>query len=852
MLRKLMMFFTAILLIAGGGCSESDNGRMGESGNGTDIGSDADADGDGDTDQTGTDSSAAADADSDGDSDSDSDTDGDGDLDSDSDSDGDSHGDKDGDVTYPEWPFGDFADGDGDGLSDGFWGEDGVWYQNPEFCVPPPFPNEATCKGKQGVWAHALQMALWFFNINKSGRGVYCTDVQWRGPAHISDSHFKLDPDDPNGVNLPAEYIEKYRNVLDPDGNGEVDLSGGYYDAGDFIKFALTTGFMAQTLAWAVYEFPEAFYNTGLDGEALDQITWAADWIMRSTFIEDKTLPAKDWKVVAYAHQNGTVSDHACGWMPPELRTPERCPRKAYFVYEGQEGADVSASAAAALALTYLVTKDQRPDYAIRALNNAIALYNFAATVPDVCARDDGGLYNSEYAWDDLGWAAAWLYEATKDEKYFDEAIEWTYHYPGFSKTCVDELIQWESYSESNACWYESWTHVWNSVRSGVFVRLAVSMSEAGDDGKYAKYGKLFQYIARMDSMGWVEGAHTDQGFAKKFDVSWGSARYNAAGQMVAMIYAKHFPEDSASDQIKEWATRQSMYLLGDNEVNGDPEGKCFMMGFTDISPNYPLQPHHAAGHASIYGEPGNPTENRHILWGALVNGPTKGDDVHIDDREDYSANEVTIDYNASWVGALAGNYVNNGAEGCPDPSFPPVEERIDEFYTMGRKNGSGETGCRSQVEITMMNESIHPPRFNEYLESRYYIDVSEIIAAGDDPAQMTAMIANDNSDQNPTVLEGPFPCEKNGNMWYFKLDYSGQKFWGANSWLNGPRYTLVDFGMPSAGSCNWDVTNDWSYEGLTEEVVKTPHITAYGKDDRLLWGEEPECHEVRSVIYVE
>lgn len=830
-LGHLVLLGTLVLLLMWSGCSESDGGVR------ADGSSDGDADADADTD---------SDVDGDSDTDADIDGDSDGDTDGDADSDADSDGDSDGDVVFPEWPFGDYADGDG-GFADGFWGEDGVWYQNPEFCVPPPFPNKETCKGDLGVWGHALQMALWFFNINKSGKGVYCTDVQWRGAAHISDAHFKLDPDDPNGVNLPAAYIDKYRKVLDPDGNGEVDLSGGYYDAGDFIKFTLTTGFMAQTLAWSMYEFPEAFYNTGLDGEALDQITWAADWIMRSTFIEDKTIPVEKWKVIAYAHQNGTVSDHACGWMPPELRTPERCPRKAFFVYPGQEGADVSASAAAALALTYLVTKDQRPAYAVQALNTAIALYNFAATEPDVLARDDGGLYNSEYAWDDLGWAAAWLYEATKDEKYFDDAVEWTYHYPGFDKTCVDTLIQWDTYSETNACWSESWTHVWNSVRSGVFVRLAASMTEAGN-----KYAKLFQMIARIDTMGWLNGPHTPQGFAKKMDVTWGSARYNAAGQLVAMVYAKHFPEDKASPEIKKWATRQSMYLLGDNEVNGDPEGKSFMMGFTDISPNYPLQPHHAAGHASIYGEPGNPTENRHILWGALVNGPTGGADVHIDDREDYASNEVTIDYNASWVGALAGNYVNNGAKGCPDPDFPPVEDRIDEFYVMARRNSSGETGCRSQVEITMLNESIHPPRFNEYLETRYYIDVTDLIAAGVDPAQMSAMITNDNSDQNPTVLEGPMPCEINSDMWYFKLDYSGQKFWGAQSWLNGPRVTLVDFGLPSSGSCDWDATNDWSWDGLTEEVKKTTHITAYGKDDKLLWGEEPICHEVRSAIYVE
>lgn len=821
-----------------------------------DVDGDSDADGDGDSDSdSDSDSDVAKDTDllvtdwpfddyntADGDSDTDTDADTDTDTDADSDSDTDSDADS---LIVTDWPFDDYNELDSDLNDDGYW-DDGVWYQNPEFCVPPPFPDDATCEGEQGLWAHALQMALWFFNINKSGPEAYCKDVQWRGPAHVSDGMFVLDPDDPNGVNMSAETLEQYRDIFDPDGDGYVDHSGGYYDAGDFIKFSLTTGFMAATVAWSMYEFPEAFYNTGLADEALDQITWAADWFLKGTFIEDKSLPVEQWNVVGFAHQDGAVADHGCGWIPPELRVAERCPRKLYFTTHDNPAADVTAAASAALALTSLVTKDARPEYSQLSLSYAIALYNFASQYPDTTSSDNGGLYTSEYAWDDLAWAATWLYEATGDTSYFDEAAEWAFHFPGFDRNCVETLIQWDSYSEENACWYESWTHVWNSVRSGLFVRLAAGMTREGHE-----YAKLFQYIAKADTMGWVDGPQSPQGFGAKFFVDWGSARYNAAGQLVAMAYANNFPDDPDAQRIKDWARSQSMYLLGDNEVNGDPEGKSFMMGFTDISPNYPLQPHHAAGHASIYAEPSNPEENRHILWGALVNGPSGLDDTHEDDRENYAANEVTIDYNAAWVGALAGNYVNAGGTGCPDPEFPPAEERIEEYYTMGRVNTLGD--CRSQVEIHMINETIHPPRYNEHLETRYYIDVTEIVAGGHDPSEITAFITNDNTSgwqPSPTVLEGPFPCEINGDMWYFKLNYEGQKFWGSNMWTDGPRYSLVDFGLSyGAESCPWDPTNDWSYQNLTDTTTKTSYITAYGEDDKLLWGEEPECHEIRSVL---
>jgi hypothetical protein len=547
---------------------------------------------------------------------------------------------------------------------------------------------------------------------------------------------------------------------------------------------------------------------------------------------------------VGFAHQVGGAGDHTCGWMPPELRDPSFCPRMGYFATHENPAADVTANNAAALALTSLVSRGERPDYAQKALNYAIALYNFAATYPGTTSSANGGLYTSEYDWDDLAWAAAWLYEATGDEKYFDDALEWIYHIPGFNESCVEQLVQWQSYSETNACWSESWTHIWNSLRSGVFVRLAASMTEAGNP-----YGPLFQMIAKIDTMGWVNGPHSPQGFAQKVDVGWGSGRYNSAGQMVALVYAKHFPDDPDAEDIIDWAERQSLYLLGDNQVNGDPEGKSFMMGFTELSPNYPLEPHHAAGHASIYGEPDNPTQNRHILWGALVNGPV-GDDTHIDERGDFGSNEVTIDYNAAFVAALAGNYHYQGEGQCPDPDFPPVEERIDEFYTMGRLNT--ENACRTQVEITMMNESIHPPRYNEHLQSRYYIDVTDLAVP---PEQMTANIIYDNGAAEfgqPTAIEGPFPCETNGDMWYFILNYEGQQFWGRQVRLKGPRVTTVDFGVADGGGCVWDGTNDWSYEGLTSTVEKTPHITAYGEGGKLLWGEEPECHEIRSVVWVE
>jgi len=345
----------------------------------------------------------------------------------------------------------------------------------------------------------------------------------------------------------------------------------------------------------------------------------------------------------------------------------------------------------------------------------------------------------------------------------------------------------------------------------------------------------------------WVTGPETAGGFAKKVDVSWGSGRYNSAGQFIALTYARTFPDDiipdvsnfgiyglvgkKTADVLSEWAKGQSEYLLGDN-----PLGQSYMMGYTD---NYAEQAHHAATHASIYGLCDNPIESKHIAYGALVSGPNSGDE-HSDDRCDYGSNEITIDYNAAFIGALAGNYAFHGQGQCPDPDFPPVEEPFDEFYTMGRINM--EHDCNTQVEITLVNETAHPPRFDPTVKYRYYLDLSELQAQGIDPNTFEAKVIHNNYGEEPVLVSELKACTLNTSTYYFEFSYP-YEFWGSQVWLKGPRVAIVEFGFGYPNSCTYDKSNDWSAADLTEEIVKTPNIPAYS-EGLLVWGAEPECDE--------
>jgi len=700
-------------------------------------------------------------------------------------------------------------------------------------CIPEPFPRVYTCQGEPGPWGEALQKVLWFFNVNRSGPGVHCTDVQWRGDAHTADGHIRLDPTDPNGVNLPAEFIEAHRDVLDPDGDGEVDLAGGYHDAGDYIKFTLTTAYAASMIAWSLYEYPDAFATTGLTDEALGQIRWATDYLMKATFRD------ADGRVVAYAHQVSDVSDHSCFWMPPEVRRPDLCPRKAYFVWDDKPAADVTAAAAATLALTGLVTYRHRKtqadvDYAEKCVEYARSLYDFASRYPETRAADDGGLYTSNSSTDDLAWAAIWLYlvNPSKNGAYLDAVVTGERPWLSFGSQS-NLLIPGPTPGVWVPAWAESSPHSWDAVRAGVIAKLAQLMTARGDP-----MASEWVDMAREMAEGFRSGASTPDGFYVY--MSWGSARYNAAAQFTTLLFARDFPDDPATPALVDWARRQIDYILGDNDL-----GKSYVMGYTD---SYALQPHHAAGHASIYGLPGVPEENRHIIWGALVNGPNS-DGTHVDERDDYGQNEVTIDYNGALVAAIAGHYAAQGPGQCPLRNFPPLENPIDEFYAMANLNTALE-GCRTQVSVRTMNESIHPPRYDQTLTTRFWFDASEVIAAGLDPTTaITGQIVRDTGPSatppDPTEMRGPIVCDEDTGVYYFEFDYTGSLFWGLIPAIGAPRDVLLDYGVQYNPGCPWDPTNDWSLQflevGGADEVVKTPYVTVYS-DGRLIWGVEPPC----------
>lgn len=134
-----------------------------------------------------------------------------------------------------------------------------------------------------------------------------------------------------------------------------MDLTGGYYDAGDNVKYSFPMAFSATMLAWSVVEYGGAMGEERR--HALEAVRWATDFLLKAT---EKTN-------VVYALVGVPVEDHHCWERPEDMDTP----RTSFAVTDKSPGSEVSAEIAAAMAAASLAFKASDPRYSKLLLQRA-------------------------------------------------------------------------------------------------------------------------------------------------------------------------------------------------------------------------------------------------------------------------------------------------------------------------------------------------------------------------------------------------------------------------------------------------------------------------------------------------
>ncbi len=695
-----------------------------------------------------------------------------------------------------------------------------------------------------------LQESLYFYDAQKSGPSRTAGDqpLSWRSDDAPSDSCVPLQPMSNNvGTNLSASFIAANKPVLDPAGTGCLNLSGGFHDAGDTVKFGLPQSYAAAVLGWGMYEFPQAYTATGTWNHAMDELKWFTDYFLRSTFLN------ASGQVVAFAYQVGSGSVDHSYWGPSELESSAQYPRPAWLATTSTPAADQTASAAAALAVMAILSKPTNPTYAAQCLKYAQALYAFSVANPGT--GYSGGFYNSSGYVDREAWAAAWLYLATGQWSYVSDII--ATNSAGAYTGYVGSIVQ-----NTTNSWQNTWVMNWDTRWGGVFSLLDPIVQ--GNSNVPATVQSFVHYADSWQVQYWSHVPHANPGDTNfiattpagfSYLTSWGAARYNTAAELEALAYRKNFPNDPDSVAYTNWAMGQMNYLMGDN-----PASWSYIVGFGSNVPGVGSEvggtataashPHQGDAQGSLDNNQSDPLTDKHILWGALVGGPSSTDQPD-DVTTDFVLNEVAVDYNATLVGALAGLYQYYG-QNQPVTSFtPPAEQQGDcaeyqgsctaAYYATATLNQ--DSNQATQLTLNVNNYADEPPHPQTGMSVRVYFDISSLYAQGQNISAVSTPVYYDAADQidgRPTSISTPVQWgDSSSCVYYVTIN------WG-NDQIGLPPSRAFEFAINAAIGPDykfyWNSAKSRFITGLAAGTYATspdPYIPVY-INGSLVYGQVP------------
>lgn len=453
-------------------------------------------------------------------------------------------------------------------------------------------------------YREALAKSLLFLQGQRSGRLPPDQQLKWRSDSGLFDGRL-----------------------------ANVDLSGGYYDAGDNVKFNFPMAFTTTMLSWSAIEYGKRMGPQLKEARAA--IRWGTDYLLKCA----TSTPGR-----LYVGVGDPNVDHKCWERPEDMDTA----RTVYWVSPNNPGSDVAAETAAALAAASLVFKKVDPTYSKLLVRTAQKVYQFALQYQGSYSDSLGSAVCPFYCSysgfkDELLWGAAWLFRATNAVKYYN-----------LIKTLgADD--QPDIFS-------------WDDKYAGAHVLLSRRALLNGDKNfdQYRQEAENFMCKILPNSPS-SSTQYTQGGLMFKLPDS--NLQYVTSITFLLTTYAKYMSAKKYTfncgnvlvtpNTLRSVAKRQVDYILGEN-----PLQMSYMVGY---GPNFPKRIHHRgsslpslAAHPQTIGCDGgfqpffhssNPNPN--ILVGAIVGGPNQSDGFP-DDRSDYSHSEPTTYINGAVVGPLA------------------------------------------------------------------------------------------------------------------------------------------------------------------------------------------------------
>ena len=426
----------------------------------------------------------------------------------------------------------------------------------------------------------------------------------------------------------------------------------GWYDAGDYNKYVVNSGYSMGLMAQTFLMFPEVYDWTKKDETSF----WDYEKKMHSIYrpVYNELKYNADWLY--------TMQDPADGGVYHKLSTPSfeafitplECSKPRYVVQKSVTAALDFAGAMCSFAHIHgLSLSDHDINtriYKIR-YDKAEAAYAWAKANPDAFyfqhkineAYDPDittGAYGDHDASDEFFWAASELYCATHKKEYLEDVkafmpekfslMSWGYVAPL-------GIFQWIQYEKRLL----AEKHLWGDLP----FRFGINEEEQKIIDRCKEL--LLEYCDK--SLEEAEGSCYNSAYGNKpEDFRWGCAS-SFCDQAICFLYAYEITGDR---KYADNAFRNVNYVLGQNAT-----GYCYVTGFGTKSPMYP---HSRLCHSDGIEEP---------IPGLLVGGPNPGqqdiagvgryhsdfpDESYEDVMPSYASNEIAINWNASLVAVTA------------------------------------------------------------------------------------------------------------------------------------------------------------------------------------------------------
>ncbi|HSY17311.1 MAG TPA: glycoside hydrolase family 9 protein [Candidatus Acidoferrales bacterium] len=447
--------------------------------------------------------------------------------------------------------------------------------------------------GKE-IFGPLLCNSLFFFQAQRDGADVSSAIIN-RQSSHLTDRQAFV-------YKVPAFGKNGMQGGLKKTG-GPVDVSGGWFDAGDYLKFVETASYVTALMLQTARDYPAQAGRGGAADFAAEG-RHGLDWLLKMWNDDTKTLYAQ----VGLGDGNQSVTGDHDVWRLPEaddkLNVQPGDPQ--YFIkyrpvfpansVGGKISPNLAGRLAAAFALGYQVFKDSDPAYAHKCLLTAEHIFDLAATtnITALTSAYPHDFYPEDEWRDDMEWGATELHLAHAWDKdfapaahYLQLASHWAHEYMASGNSDSLNLYDVSSLAHCELCRVLE--------RSGITSQLEVTR-----DNLLAALKK------QLDSA--VKRAGKD---------SFGlGTRYNSGDcvpHILGLVIEAGFYDDlTHTAEYADFAQHQLDFVLGANAW-----GTSFIVGAGKVFP-FHMQHQVANLAGSLDGTPP-------LVLGATVDGPARG-----------------------------------------------------------------------------------------------------------------------------------------------------------------------------------------------------------------------------------